>query len=84
MRENIRLIQQLEKDKERRKERNYEFKFLIKLIFRDKKKKKVICVVGGGDLIRGGWNTVSLLKNIGLGIFGGSSHLALLNGKCQW
>ena len=48
MRENIRLIQQLEKDKERRKERNYEFKFLIKLIFRDKKKKKVICVVGGG------------------------------------
>lgn len=40
MRENIRLIQQLEKDKERRKERNYEFKFLIKLIFRDKKKKK--------------------------------------------
>lgn len=39
MRENIRLIQQLEKDKERRKERNYEFNFLIKLIFRDKKKK---------------------------------------------
>ena len=39
MRENIRLIQQLEKDKERRKERNYEFKFLIKLIFRDKKKQ---------------------------------------------